>query len=106
MDELVLLLEVGANALSDLTDGEKALILAQFTNAQVKQAGLTVFELLSKNFEATYRMGSLYEASSEKYKHYHSIYLQYLRETSAGKTSTLTTVESDRIERNKFLTND
>lgn len=107
MDESTLLLEVGSEALSDLTSAEKAAVLAAYTNAQVVYAGMKVFELLSKKFKPTYRAGKMYRQLSDKYERYVQIYKNYCRNVSAGKlgkdVDADTTYEEVEMDRYKFL---
>lgn len=85
MTESTLLLEVGSEALLDLTTAEKTAILALFTDAQVRQAGMKTFDLLRKKFLPTYKMGSSYEELSAKYKSYDKRYKEYAQSVNAGK---------------------
>ena len=85
MDESTLLLEVGSGALDDLTTDEKTAILARYTNAQVKYAGMKTFEVLSKKFQPNYRMGRMYEDLSDKFEAYRKIYRSYVRNIGSGK---------------------
>jgi pantothenate kinase len=85
MKESVLLLETGSQALAELTSDELNLILAKFTDDQVRQAAMNVFNLLRKKFKATYRMGTLYREETSKYKFYDQMYKEYARSLKAGR---------------------
>lgn len=84
MKESTLLFEVGSEALNDLTPHEKELILAAFTDTQVKQAALKVFDLLMKKYQGAYRMGTMYEDLSAKYRNYKELYNKLASEINAG----------------------
>lgn len=86
MEESTLLLEVGAEALSELSPDEKTAILARYSDEQASQAGLKVFGLLMKKFQPNYRMGKMYEDLSDKYEAYRRIYLDYCRVLKAGRS--------------------
>lgn len=85
MDRENLLLEVGAQALEDLSTDEEDAILDKYENGQETLAGLHVFSLLSKKFKHDYRMGRMYQYESQKYKAYTRIYHEYLATIKAGK---------------------
>ena len=85
MDELTLTMEVGSEAVEELSSTEKTAILASYTNAQVKFAGMKVFDLLRKKFLPTYRMGRMYEDLSSKFEKYESLYREYCQTMNAGK---------------------
>ncbi len=104
MDSSVLLLEIGSVALADLSSDELSAILAAYTNAQVRLAGMKTFELLRKKYQPTYRMGRTYEELSKKYEWYDKIYKEYASSTDAGISET--DVDADDIEtidRYKFM---
>ena len=88
MDELTLILEVGSEALDELSDTEKNAILANYTNAQVKYAGMKVFDILRKKFLPTYRMGRMYEELSAKFEKYDRLFKEYCQAMNAGKLGT------------------
>ncbi len=90
MDSANLLLEVGAQAIKDLSAGEEAAILAKYANGQEALAGLHVFSLLTKKFKANYRMGRMYQNESQKYEAYRQIYYEYTRSVNAGKVKSQT----------------
>jgi len=97
-----LLLEIGSEAYNDLTAEERELIIRTYETSQIKQAGMKAFDLLRKKFKCTYRMGRMYEALSEKYRAYESIWKSYLKQVRAGKTAKDTGKEYN-VERYKFL---
>lgn len=104
MQESNLLLEVGAQALSDLSASEKSAILAKYEDGQEKIAGMKVFNILSKKFQSDYRMGRMYEDLSQKYEAYRQLYREYAQAVKAGRfgidPSTKTTYS---VDRQKFL---
>ena len=104
MQESNLLLEVGAQALNDLSADEKIAILARYDDGQEKIAGMKVFSILMKKFKSDYRMGRLYEDRSQKYEAYRQIYREYCQMVSAGKLS-VDPATQDRwdVERYKFV---
>lgn len=99
-----LLLEIGSVAYADLTTGEINAIAARYSVADVKLAGMKAFELLSKKFEANYRMGRMYEHLSQKYEHYKVVYKRYLTQLNAGALAHSDDLgEARRIQGDKFL---
>lgn len=100
MDEITLTLEVGSEAIDELSTTEKNSILATYSNEQVKYAALKVFDILRKKFLPTYRMGRMYEDLSAKFEKYDKLYKEYCSVVGAGKHGTITT-END-IERWKW----
>ncbi len=88
MTQAELTLEVGSEAIKDLSSEELAAILAAYTAAQAPYAGLKVFDILRKKFRASYKMGSTYEALSDKFRQYNEIYNQYARTVGAGRIGT------------------
>ncbi len=87
MLEATLLLEIGSEALSELSTDEKEAILARYTDAQASVAGLKVFSILMKKFQPNYRMGKMYEDLSQKYDAYRQIYNLYCLNLNAGRTT-------------------
>jgi ABC-type transporter lipoprotein component MlaA len=85
MLESNLLLEVGAQALSDLSADEKEAILSRYEDSEIKLAGQKVFYILMRKYKANYRMGRLYEDLSDKYEAYRNIYYEYARSNNAGR---------------------
>lgn len=100
MNQDNLLLEVGAQAIKDLSTDELTLILQKYENGQESLAGLHVFNLLTKKFKGNWRMGRMYQHDSQKYDAYREIYREYARSLKAGKSSG-TTVPTNSL-RNKF----
>lgn len=96
-----LLLEVGTQALNDLSSDEKNAILNKYEEGQETMAGLKVFSILMKKFQADYRMGRMYEDLSQKYEAYRNLYFQYAKGTKAGKSSI--NEETYDVERSKFI---
>jgi CRISPR/Cas system-associated endonuclease Cas3-HD len=88
MTQAELILEVGSEAIKDLSSEELAAILAKYTANQAPFAGLKVFDILSKKFQHSYRMGSTFEALSDKSRHYYELYLHYTQSVKAGKLGT------------------
>ena len=84
MDELTLILEVGSEALDELSDTEKTAILSNYDDDEVKYAGMKVFDILRKKFLPTYRMGRMYEDLSAKFEKYDRLYKEYCSIVSAG----------------------
>lgn len=91
-----LLLEIGQGAYDDLSASEIAALCEKYSAAYSSHAGLHAFQLLMKNFKATYRMGKTYEKLSEKYKSYKETYNWYASRIKAGKI-TATTAELDDV---------
>ena len=89
MNETNLLLEVGAQALKDLSADEKQGILGKYQDGQEALAGLHVFSLLMKKYKANYRMGRMYVYESQKYEAYRDIYREYSRSVNAGRRGPL-----------------
>lgn len=85
MQENDLLLEVGSEALNDLSDEEKIAILNRYESGQETLAALKVFSILMKKFKPTYRMGKMYEDLSAKYERYRDLYNLYARMVRAGR---------------------
>lgn len=85
MEELTLVLEVGSEALDELSTTEKNAVLAAYTDAQVKFAGMKVFDILRKKFLPTYRMGRMYEDLSAKFEKYDRLYKEYCATVAAGE---------------------
>lgn len=103
MNESTLLLEVGSEALNDLTAAEKGAILNKYSETQVKLAGMKVFGLLTRKFQPNYRMGRLYESLSQKYEMYYKLYRHYAATVSAGKLGHTDLDDKKVIENDKFL---
>lgn len=82
-----LLLEVGSEAIEDLTADEKDAILRKFSDSEPRRAGMKVFYILMRKFESDYRMGRMYEDLSQKYEAYRRIYNWYAKSVSAGSTT-------------------
>jgi len=85
MQEADLLLEIGSEALDDLSSTEKAAILAKYESGQETLAALKAFSILMKKFKPTYRMGKMYEDLSAKYERYRDLYNLYAKTVRAGK---------------------
>lgn len=103
MQESVLLLEVGAQAIRDLSADEKDIILSKYSDAQVKYAGMTTFNLLRKKFRSNYRMGRMYENLSQKYEAYDRIYKEYAFAIKAGKNSSTESDVDYSLRRDTFV---
>ena len=87
MTEAELILEVGSTAVEDLTTAEKAAILATFSAAQARLAGMATFDLLKKKFKPSYKMGKAYIAESDRYEKYQALYNEYAMSTNAGRVT-------------------
>jgi len=100
MQENDLLLEVGSEALNDLSDEEKIAILNKYESGQETLAALKVFSILMKKFKPTYRMGKMYEDLSAKYERYRDLYNLYAKMVRAGRVGqdpdTITKYDIDR----------
>ena len=103
MQESVLLLEVGAQAIRDLSADEKDIILSKYSDAQVKYAGMMTFNVLRKKFRANYRMGRMYEDLSQKYEAYNRIYKEYAQAISAGRNSVTTEGADYSVKKDTFV---
>ena len=102
IDKDTLLLEVGQEALDELSADELNAVTRTYSSGQVKMAGMKVFELLMKKFQPNYRMGRMYESLSQKFEAYKDIYFQYARSVGAGKLASDTGDERN-IQRYDFL---
>lgn len=102
MEESVLLLEVGSEALDELSSDEKDAILARYTDAQASVAGMKVFGLLMKKYQPNYRMGKMYENLSDKYEAYRKIYLDYCRNINAGRSKASTGEQDYPLRKDKY----
>jgi len=104
MLESVLLLEVGSEALVELSADEKTAILARYTDSQCAVAGMKVFGLLMKKYQPNYRMGKMYEDLGQKYEAYRRIYNDYARSVNAGRSSSEDeSLPRYDIEKTKFV---
>jgi hypothetical protein len=101
LSENELMVEIGSEAYSELTDREITAILNMFSSSQVKLAGMKSFELLMKKFQPTYRMGRMYEQLSAKFDAYAKIYSWYTQRMGSGKIAKTTGTERN-IERYKW----
>lgn len=99
-----LLLEIGEEALNELSVKEKNAIAAKYTVAQTRVAGLHAFQLLMKKFKPNYRMGKTYEALSEKFIAYRQLYNWYCQTVAAGRiTATETQLDDvETVDKDKF----
>jgi len=77
-----LLLEIGSEALSELTDKEIDAICQRYSN--VRQAGMRAFELLMRKYRPSYRMGRMYVRESEKFEFYRREYERLASMLGAG----------------------
>jgi len=102
MDETTLLLEVGAEALDELSTTEKNAILMRYSNSQVKFAGMKVFDILRKKFMPNYKMGRMYESLSQKFEKYEKLYVQYAKTVRAGKLGNTDFGDKKVLESDKF----
>lgn len=103
MNEATLLLEVGSEALAELSTAEKAAILAKYTEAQVVIAGMRVFDVLRKKFQPNLKMGRMYEELAAKYHFYDKLYNQYAQAVRAGRLGRTDFSDQRSIERYKFV---
>lgn len=104
MTEDEILLEIGSQAYSDLTETEINSLITNYSSSQKSVAGMKAFDLLRKKFRPTYRMGRTYKDLSDKYKFYDMLYKEYAATTDAGKVTSSSDDRSDRnnIDRYKF----
>ena len=103
-----LLLIVGSEAYLEFSATEIAAICAKFSTGEEAPCELFCFKLLSKKFRPSYKMGSTFEAESDKFRFYHRKYLELSASVSAGKLGTAASegqTDSSRndIERNKWV---
>lgn len=106
MQESNLLLEVGAQALRDLSTDEKTAILDKYEDGREKLAGMKVFNILRKKFQADYRMGRMYEDLSQKFEAYDRLYKEYAQAVKAGRLGLDPSKnETYTIDRYKFVKN-
>lgn len=104
MQEANLLLEVGTQALNDLSVDEKDAILLKYSDGEEKLAGMRIFSILMKKFKSDYRMGRMYEDLSQKYETYRRLYYEYAHSVKAGKLSVdPDTQDRSDVERYKFV---
>jgi len=103
MQEGNLLLEVGSEAISDLTPDEKSALLNKYSDGEEKLAGMKVFYILMRKFQPNYRMGRMYEDLSRKYEAYRNIYYEYARSVNAGRHGSNLEEERYDVERYKFI---
>ena len=92
-------MEIGSEAYSDLSDEEVAFIVNNYDD--VKLAAMKSFEILWKKFQPTYRLGRLYEASSDKYLNYRSLYVHYSNMLGVGRSTSA--IMNVVVRRGKFL---
>lgn len=85
MQETKLLEAIGSEAISELTQDEKNIILGKFTDSQVYEAAMFAFSLLMKKFRPSYRLGRMYEDLSQKYEFYYKMYIMYSNMVKAGR---------------------
>ena len=97
------MLEVGSEALSELSSDEKSAILAAYTDAQVMLASMKVFKLLARKYKPNYRMGRMYENLGKKFETYDRLYKEYARNVRAGKLAKTDFDEQKVIKGDKFL---
>jgi hypothetical protein len=108
LTETQLKLIIGSEALLELDSDEKAAILAKYSVGQEAACELFTFGLLAKKFRPSYRMGSTFEAESDKFRYYNERYLYLSKSAGAGALG-LSAQESghqpDRndIERQKWV---
>ncbi len=89
-----LLLEVGSEAIADLSAAEKAAILAKYSVANIKVAAMKTFYVLALKYKPSYKMGSAFEELSSKYRRYWEIYCHLAATVGAGKLA----VDVDELE--------
>jgi hypothetical protein len=110
MQKTTLLLEVGEEAMNELSDNEQGLILNLYDDSEARVAAMRVFDILRKKFKPSYRMGSFYEDRAAKYRAYDNLYKEYASSVGAGKLgAAITDVEievpvhhANDIDRNKW----
>jgi len=103
MKETTLLLEVGEEALIELSTNELSLILNLYDDSQARIAAMRVFDILRKKFKPSYRMGSLFEDRAAKYRAYENLYKEYASSVGAGKLGTpVADTDVVDIDRNKW----
>ena len=100
MDYDRLLLEVGAQAIKDLSTDELYLLLDKYENGQETLAGIHVFNILTKKFKGNWRMGRMYRHDSQKYEAYRQVQREYARSLNAGRSGGTPT--PDQSLRDKF----
>lgn len=97
LSEDAIILEVGSEALDELTAKEKATILAKYSAGQEKIAAMKIFYLLALKFKPSYKMGTAFEDLSAKYRKYWDIYCHLSSTLNAGvNTGDNNTTEVDR----------
>ena len=95
-------IEIGSDAYGDLTSDEVNAICLKYSPGEERLAGMKAFELLSKKFKPSYRMGRMYEEQSQKYEHYNRIYARYASGVSAGYSPSGLTGD-DQLSRDKWI---
>lgn len=97
------MLEVGSEALNELSLDEKIGILSKYTDSQVMLASMKVFKLLARKFQPNYRMGRMYENLGRKFEVYDQLYKEYARNVRAGKLAKTDFDQQKVIKKDKFL---
>lgn len=103
MNETTLMLEIGSEALNELTSDEKSAILSAYSDSQVMLASMKVFKLLARKYQPNYRMGRMYENLGKKFEKYDQLYKEYTKFVRAGKLANTDFEGQKPIERDKFL---
>lgn len=103
MLESTLLLEVGSEALAELSSDEKTAILAKYTDTQAALAGMRVFDVLRKKFQPNLKMGRMYEDLATKFRFYDEMYKQYARAVKAGRLGRTDFSSQRSIDRYKWV---
>jgi hypothetical protein len=83
--EADLLLIVGSEAYLEFSASEITAICAKFSAGQEPYCELFCFKLLAKKFRPSYRMGSTFEAESDKFKFYNQKALELSASVGAGR---------------------
>lgn len=81
-----LLLIIGSECNKELTTLERNAICAKYSAGQEAECELFCFGFLAKKFRPSYKMGSTFEAESDKFRFYNQRYLALCASVSAGRT--------------------
>ncbi len=84
--EADLLLVIGSEAILELNAAEKTAICAKYSAGQEMDCKIFTFGFLSQKFRPSYRMGSTFEAESDKFKFYDELYKRLCASVGAGRT--------------------
>lgn len=97
------MLEVGSEALAELTLDEKIGILSKYTDAQVILAAMKTFKLLARKYKPNYKMGRMYENLGQKFEKYDQLYKEYTKFVRAGKNANTNYSSTKVLDGEKFL---